>query len=248
MKKPEHNYSVIIQARMGSTRLPGKILKPLSDKPMLLHVYERLHKSININQIIIATTDLAEDDIVENFCVQNNIKCFRGSSDDVLSRYYYASLQYSCEVIIRITADCPLIDPKIIDAMIFDFDNYFDEIDYLSNTLKRSFPRGLDTEIFKFGSLETSFNKSSLRSEREHVTPYIYNNPDTFRLKNFLNEVDLSAHRWTVDTIEDFNLVEIIYNKLFNNSSIFLMNDILQLFNHNPLLFDINKSVEQKKE
>ncbi|MDP3444858.1 MAG: acylneuraminate cytidylyltransferase, partial [Ignavibacteria bacterium] len=126
--------------------------------------------------------------------------------------------------------------------------NYFDEIDYLSNTLKRSFPRGLDTEIFKFGSLETSFNKSSLRSEREHVTPYIYNNPDTFRLKNFLNEVDLSAHRWTVDTIEDFNLVEIIYNKLFNNSSIFLMNDILQLFNHNPLLFDINKSVEQKKE
>ncbi|MBX3006540.1 MAG: glycosyltransferase family protein [Melioribacteraceae bacterium] len=241
-----HNYSVIIQARMGSTRLPGKILKPLSGKPMLLHVYERLQKSAYINQTIIATTDLSEDDTVENFCALNNIKCFRGSSDDVLSRYYHTAHKYNCEVIIRITADCPLIDPFIIDKMILEFENNIDKVDYLSNTLIRSFPRGLDTEIFKLNALARAFNNATSTFDREHVTPYIYNNHEIFRLINFANEIDLSAHRWTVDTIEDFNLVEIIYNKLFETTSIFLLDDILELFRQDPSLFDINKSVMQK--
>lgn len=242
-----HNYSVIIQARMGSTRLPGKILKPLAGKPMLLHVYERLQKSAYIHQTIIATTDLSVDDIVENFCALNNIKCFRGSSNDVLSRYYHAAHKYNCEVVIRITADCPLIDPIIIDKMILDFDNNFDKIDYLSNTLTRSFPRGLDTEIFTFDALARAFNNATSTFEREHVTPYIYNNKDIFSLKNFMNDIDLSAYRWTVDTTEDFKLVEIIYNKLFEANSIFLLDDILELFRQNPSLFDINNNVEQKK-
>ena len=243
------NVSVIIQARSGSTRLPGKIFKELSGQPILWHVYNRIKHSLLVNQIIIATTDQPEDDQVEIFCASNNIPFYRGSVNDVLSRYYEAAKKYNAVIIIRITSDCPVIDPVIIDKMISEYFRISknENLDYMSNSIIRTFPRGLDVEIFSFDVLEKAYNEAKLQYEREHVTPYIYQHPELFGIKNFTNEKDYSYHRWTVDTIEDFKLIEAIYNELYNQKNIFLFDDILELFEKEPELLEINKEVKQKK-
>lgn len=235
----------IVQARIGSTRLPGKVLKPLCGKPMLWHLVNRLKHSKEINEIIIATTVLHEDDVIANFCLEHSINFSRGSSEDVLSRYYESAKKYNAEIIIRVTADCPVIDPAVVDRII---DAYLKEkVDYMSNSMVRTFPRGLDTEIFPFEILERTYNEATKEYEREHVTPYIYNHPEIFSLKSFLNSKDLSFHRWTVDTKEDFKLIEEIYNSLFSKKEVFLLEDILKLFEERPELFAINQNVQQKK-
>lgn len=245
-KLQNKNKVVIVQARIGSTRLPGKIFKPLAGKPMLWHVVNRLSYSKVIDKIIIATTTLPEDDQVEKFCCENNISFYRGSSNDVLSRYYEAAKLYEADFIIRVTSDCPVIDPFIIDSMLLNFINEV-HIDYLSNSIQRTFPRGLDAEIFTFSALEKTFNEAKLDYEHEHVTPYIYHNPDRFIIKNFANEVDLSFNRWTVDTIEDLKLIEEIYNSLYQKDKIFSFNEILQLIKTRPELAKINQDIKQKK-
>lgn len=239
--------NVIIQARMGSTRLPGKILKNLCGKPMLWQVIQRLSKSEQTDKIIVATTDLEQDDLVEKFCVSNDILYYRGSSDDVLSRYYNTYRQFPSDIIVRITADCPLIDQAILDEMIIDFKSNVESVDYLSNTLKRTYPRGLDVEIFSSETLELIYEKATSNFEREHVTPYIYNHPELFRLRNFENRIDYSSYRWTVDTKEDFDLITKIYEYFQELNSSFDFNDILNLFKSNPELHKINAHIEQKK-
>ena len=245
-KLENQNKVAIIQARLGSTRLPGKVFKTLSGRPMLWHVVDRLSHSKMLNIIIIATTTQPEDDLLEGFCSSNNILCYRGSSNDVLSRYYETAKIYSAEIVIRITSDCPVIDPFIIDDMLRQFINE-DNLDYKSNSIFRTFPRGLDTEIFRFATLEKTFNEAKLDYEHEHVTPYIYNNPEIFTIKNYVNETDLSSYRWTVDTAEDFRLIEEIYNSLYQKDKMFLFKDILQLIEERPELTKINQDIKQKK-
>jgi spore coat polysaccharide biosynthesis protein SpsF len=240
------DIAAIVQARSGSTRLPGKIFKTLAGKPMLWHVVNRLSHSKLLDKIIIATTTMPEDDQVEQFCVENSISFYRGSVNDVLSRYYEAAKIYNARIVIRITSDCPVIDPYLIDIMMTHFSNE-DHIDYMSNSIHRTFPRGLDTEIFTFSALEKTYNEAKLEYEHEHVTPYIYNNPKKFSIKNYANEIDLSSHRWTVDTAEDFRLIEEIYNSLYQQGKIFLFKDILQLIEERPELTKINQDIKQKK-
>lgn len=251
MNSNKQNFKVaaIIQARLGSTRLPDKILKEISSKPMLWHVVDRLSHSKTIDEIIVATTNLPEDDQVQVFCEMNNILFYRGSSEDVLSRYYEAANKFKADFIIRITSDCPVIDPLIIDNMLEYFfeENQSSELDYLSNVHPRTFPRGLDTEIFSFNSLTIAHNEAAQQFEREHVTPYIYNHPEKFRIKNFENEKDLSFHRWTVDTQKDFLLIDEIYKTLYTKNELFLFKDILNLFEERPDLININQNVQQKK-
>ncbi len=238
--------TAIVQARIGSTRLPGKILKELSGKSVLWHVVNRLSHSKLCNKIVIATTTEPEDDVVENYCVENNFPYYRGSSENVLSRYYETAKVFGAEIIIRITSDCPLIDPEIIDKMLEQFLSEKSKIDYMSNVFPRMFPRGLDTEIFTCDALEISFNNAVNQNDLEHVTPYIYQHPEKFKIKNFANDKDLSFHRWTIDTTEDYELIKSIYNKLYESGKIFLLNDILKLFDEHPELIKINQNVKQK--
>jgi spore coat polysaccharide biosynthesis protein SpsF len=242
--------SAIVQARMGSTRLPGKIMKIISGHPVLWHVIDRLKHSKKLNNVIIATTILKEDDVVENFCKENNILFFRGSVEDVLSRYFLTAQKFGCENIVRITSDCPVIDPEIIDNMIEEFfaaNGKKTNIDYLSNSLEKTFPRGLDSEIFTFKTLEKTFNEASKLYEKEHVTPYIYQHPELFKLKNYSSSKNYSDLRWTLDTEEDFQLIKEIYSNLYNRNSIFLFNDILNLMEKKPNLKNININIKQKK-
>lgn len=234
---------------MGSSRLPGKILKELSGKPMLWHVYNRVSQSHLVNRVIVATSDQPEDDAVEQFCKDNFIQYYRGSAENVLSRYYHAAKYFNAEIIIRITADCPVIDPIILDNMITEFLIQINKIniDYLSNSLTRTFPRGLDIEIFTFSALEKTFFEAEKKYELEHVTPYIYQNPHKFSIMNYANKVDNSHYRWTVDTEEDFELITEIYNRLYSPERFFLTNEILELFEKHPEFFEINRSIEQKK-
>lgn len=231
----------LIQARTGSTRLPGKILMEFCGKPDLYHVYDRTKKSKKIDEIIVATTDKISDDKVFDYCEKEDIKCFRGSEDDVLDRFYQCCKQRGLsekDSVVRITADCPLIDPVIIDKVI----EYFleNDFDYVSNAIEPTYPDGLDVEVFLFSALEKSWKEAKLPSEREHVTPYIRNNESLFKIGSFKNSVDLSHYRWTLDEIEDYRLINIIYEKLYSQDDVFDTEDILLFLKDNPQLNEIN--------
>ncbi len=240
--------TAIVQARTGSSRLPGKIFKDLCGSPILWHVWNRLSHAKLIDKIVIATTTLPEDNKVEEFCRINQILFYRGSSHDVLSRYYEAAKKFDADIIIRVTSDCPVIDPTIIDLIVGKFldNNKKEQLDYMSNSVVRTFPRGLDAEIFTFEALEKAYRETKENYEREHVTPYLYQHPEIFNIQNFSNEKDYSFHRWTVDTEEDFKLIEEIYTELYNPMKIFLFNDILKLFDRRPELLSINQNIKQK--
>lgn len=229
----------IIQARAGSSRLPGKVLKEVQGKTLLEHMIERVRAFKKAHKVIVATTQNPKDDAVADIANQLKTDYYRGSEENVLSRFYDAAKKFKATNIIRITADCPLIDPVIADKM---FDHFLkDQLDYLSNTLKPTFPDGLDVEIFTFGALETAFQNAVKPSEREHVTPYIWGNPQIFRLGHFSNPEDLSHLRWTVDTETDLEFIREIYKQLYQPGRLFLMGDILQLLAKDPALAKINE-------
>jgi spore coat polysaccharide biosynthesis protein SpsF len=228
----------IIQARMGSIRLPGKVMELLDDKnPSLYYTINQLKNSLNVDKIIVATTKLNEDDVIEKISKNNKIDCFRGSSENVLERFYECAKKFQIETIVRITADCPLIDPKIVDSIIQIFNS--GKYDYVHNMKPRTFPDGLDTEIFSFKILEEAHKNAKLPSEKEHVTPYFRNNKDKFRIKNVINKKNMSSHRWTLDYQEDLDLIRNIVKEIKNRP--ILMNDIISLFNKKPNIFEINK-------
>lgn len=227
---------------MGSTRLPGKVLKKINQKTILEHVIERVKKAKLIDQIIIATTNLEEDDVISKHISNLGITVFRGSELNVLSRYYNAAKENKADIVIRITSDCPLIDSKIIDKCI---QKYIDnDCDILTNAggQNRTFPRGLDTEVFSFEKLEYAYKNAKKNYEKEHVTTFIYSNAN--KIYYYKNEKDLSKIRVTVDTQEDFDLIKIIYN--FFGDKEFYLDDLERLFASNPNLYTINSEITQK--
>ena len=233
----------ILQARTSSTRFPGRVLKPILGRPMLSLQIERIQRSKKIDKLIVATSNNHSDNNIENLCINIRISCFRGSLDDVLDRVYQTAMQYKPEHIVRLTGDCPLIDPQIIDEVI-DFCIKGD-LDYVSNCVEPTFPDGLDVEVFKFSVLETAWKESLLPSHREHVTPFIHQNNERFKVGHYKMQEDLSHLRWTVDRPEDFEFVSRIYKELYPQNPTFITEDILELINRKPSLLEINSHVER---
>ena len=238
----------IIQARMGSTRLPGKILKDLMGKTVLQHVIERVQQVKSIDEIIIATTSLDQDDVVVDEAVKRGVNYFRGSENDVLARYYGAAKDNNADIVVRITSDCPLIDPFVTGTIVnfFKDNEIYDIVTNAGSDLsKRTYPRGLDSEIFSFNALEQAYKQADKQYQREHVTPYIY---EKNSMKYFYkNTVDYSKHRWTLDTDEDFELIKEIYRQLYRGEHDFYLQDIISLFAKYPDMININAHIEQKK-
>lgn len=237
---------LIVQARMGSTRLPGKILKEILEKPLLSYQLERLRKVKKADVVVIATTTNPSDHAVVDFCHLEQIPLFRGSEDDVLDRYFQAAKSFGADVVVRVTGDCPLIDPKVIDQVIDFYIKNYPNYQYVTNTLERTFPRGLDVEVISFEALEKAAKEANLPREREHVTPYIYSHPDLFSLGSVTHISNESNHRWTVDTEEDFQLITKILTALYPTKPDFTMDDVLDLLKHHPEWSKINAHIEQK--
>jgi spore coat polysaccharide biosynthesis protein SpsF (cytidylyltransferase family) len=228
----------IIQARMASSRLPGKVLADIAGKPMALHVVERTGRAKHVDLVVLATTEQASDDRLAKLCARENIACFRGKEDDVLDRYYQAAKQYQAATIIRVTADCPVIDPDVIDTVVQAFQR--EGADYVSNVLPPTYPDGLDTEVFSFSTLERTWHEAKWLSEREHVTPYM-RNPDRFQVKNVTHSEDLSHLRWTVDEPEDLEFMRSIFTVLEGKP--FTMADVLEALQQHPDLQYINTDI-----
>jgi spore coat polysaccharide biosynthesis protein SpsF (cytidylyltransferase family) len=226
----------IIQARVRSSRLPGKVLASVAGHPMLWHVVRRVCRARRVDQVVVATSTHPADDVIAEFCRQTGIHCTRGSETDVLDRYHQAAHDASADVIVRITADCPLIDPAVIDAVAAAYQSA--DFDYVSNIDPPTYPDGLDAEAFGFKALQTAWSEARLPSEREHVTPYLRNHPERFRTANVAHAQDLSHLRWTVDTLEDLAFVRAIRHAL--NSDDFSMEDVCRLLTASPSLCLIN--------
>ncbi len=235
---------LIIQARIGSSRLPKKVLMKLCEKPMLQHIIERTLWSKRVDHVMVATTIKNEDDLIANLCQKLGVDCYRGSENDVLDRFYQAAKQFDAENIIRVTADCPFIDPEIIDKIINI--HMKGNFDYTSNILVETYPDGLDVEVFKFSALKEAWEKACLVSEREHVTPYIKFKGNFTRFSVEL-ETSLADKRWTVDTPRDFEAIEKIYCALYSGDKIFLMNDILAYLEKNPWIEEINADIKRNE-
>lgn len=241
---------VIIQARMGSTRLPGKVLMPLSGRPVLWQVINRIKKAHNVDAIIVATTTGSEDGAIASLCKEWGIRYFRGDPFDVLKRYYDAVESVKkdfpvIEYIVRITADCPLIDPQIIDDSILEAKN--GHYDYVSNTNPPTFPDGLDVEVFSPEALAKANQCATLKSDREHVTPYI-RRVSAQRQKNIASDKDLSKMRWTLDTKEDYAFLNTIYNILgTGNSDFFSFQEVLSLLEKKPELDKVNNLFQRNE-
>jgi spore coat polysaccharide biosynthesis protein SpsF len=236
----------IIQARMGSTRFPGKIFKNVLGKPLLDYQFERLKRSKSIAEIVIATTTNKSDQEIVNFCRSRSISYYRGSENDVLARYYETAKKYKADVIVRITSDCPLIDPAIVDKVVVEYLKDTSQ-DYVSNTLERTYPRGMDTEVFPFSLLEEMHREAKSLDEREHVTTYIYNHPEQYRIKQVKQVKDDSHYRLTVDTIEDFKVISKIIEFLYKDHPLFSLHDVICLLKEKPDIAMINQHIEQKK-
>lgn len=240
----DKKVGIISQARMTSTRLPGKILKKVNGITLLECHIQRL-KAANA-LCIIATTDNVADDPVIELCGRLGVPTYRGSENDVLERYYKTAQEYSLDVIVRVTSDCPLIDGHLVEKGIQDYLAANDDLLYLSNCLERTFPRGMDFEIFSFLMLEAAYKEAKDPAEREHVTPFIWRNKQgRFHLKSILNEKNDSQYRLTVDETADFELIEKLLAEfnLWQSSTL----DIVRVLEGNPLLKKINESIEQKK-
>lgn len=230
--------AIVVQARMGSSRLPGKVLKDIAGRPMLSYQMERLRRVKRAERIVVATTDQPADDAVERFCQKEKIACVRGSEHDVLARYHLAIERFPADVVVRITADCPLIDPAIVDEAIAAY-----EPDYVSNMLETTYPYGMAVEVFSAQALREAHREAKDPAEREHVTPFIYRHPERYRLRSLTMAPNLSHHRWTVDTPEDFELVSRLLKTLKPH---FTLQDVLAVLDEHPDWCAINAHVEQK--
>ncbi len=237
----------IIQARMSSKRLPGKVLLDICGQPMLVRVVERTRRSKRIDDLVVATTTDPSDDGIQVVCDERGYHCFRGSMLDVLDRYYQAARAYQADVIVRITADCPLIDPQVVDRTLQCF---FDSgVDFAANRLpppwKRTYPIGLDTEVCTFEALECAWQKANLPHHREHVMPYLYEEEGRFRTLLVNTEPDYGQLRWTVDTAEDLEFVRRVYAH-FDGRDDFSWLEVLELLAQHPELNQINIHVKHK--
>ncbi|WP_374717689.1 cytidylyltransferase domain-containing protein [Neobacillus sp.] len=237
-----NKITAIIQARMGSTRLPGKVLRKLEDRTVLGHVITRCLAVPSVSNVIVATSNLEQDDVIADEAAEYGVYCYRGSEHHVLSRFFEAAQVVKTDVVVRVTSDCPLLDPAITEQLIQSFMN--GEYDYARIKLTNSFPRGLDSEVFTFKSLKQAYEKAKTEYEREHVTPYIYNNPEQFRIYSMPNLEDHSKYRLTLDTPADWELISRIYQEIYTGS-IFGWREVLDLLQKKTEWVKINEEVEQ---
>jgi len=237
----------IIEARISSTRLPGKILLPILGKPLLEQLIERLRLSRTLEDIIIATTTNPADDVVERFAELIQVHCFRGSEEDVLDRVLNAARAFSIDVIVEITGDCPLIDPAVVDEVVRVYRS--GSWDYVSNILRRTYPRGLDTQVFSTDLLAEVARLTRDPGDREHVSLYIYEHPERFSLKNVESGLpeEFRDLRLTVDTREDLDLITAIFGALYPKKPGFDLHDIVGFLGENRHLLGINRHIAQKK-
>ncbi|MGZ5199578.1 MAG: cytidylyltransferase domain-containing protein [Telluria sp.] len=235
---------IIVQARMTSTRLPGKVLKTVLGKPLLEYLFERLRRVRLADAFVIATTVNETDEPIVDLCRQHDVPVTRGSEEDVLARYYEAACAHAADVVVRVTSDCPLIDPAIIDEAIAMYRT--GQYDYVSNTLQLSYPYGMAVEVLAFRELEQAWREAVDPAEREHVTPFIYRHPERFRIGHLRYKTDLSSHRWTVDTAEDFTLVRKLLEEVYPRAPEFDMDDLLVAISQHPDWPLINAAIKQK--
>jgi len=235
-----------IEARIGSTRLPGKVMKEIVGKPMLELLIERLKRAKRIDEIIVATTIKPEDRIIVKLTKRINIKCFRGSSEDVLDRVLRATKAYQGNIIVEITGDCPLLDPELVDRIIKIY--LENEYDYVSNRIKMTYPRGLDAQVFSVNILDEVSKLTNDPADRENVSLYIYEHPEKYKIYNVEAPPKFyhPEYRWTVDTEEDLQFVKAIYENLYYENPYFRTGDIMKLLEEQPDLCKINANIEQK--
>lgn len=235
--------SAIIQARTSSTRLPNKIFLPLGNEALIWHVVDRLKYSQLINHIVIATTNNPNDNIIEKWAARNHLDCFRGEENNVLSRFYNCASYHKSDIIVRITSDDPFKDPSLIDEAIKLLLNK--KLDFVYNNFPPTFPEGLDVEVFTYNVLKESFKNCILTYDKEHLTQFMYKN--NFKKKNILNNENLSNLRWTIDTVNDYDMAKKVYEKLYKQSNIFLTDDILLLLKKHPYIKFINNNVTRSQ-
>ena len=239
------NILIIIQARRGSTRLPDKILLPICGKELLVRMVERVRKSAYGTNVVVSTTNRKEDDIIIEICKRENINYFRGETFDLLDRHYHTSLFFEADIIAKIPSDCPLIDPHIINKVFYHFFINYPNYDYVSNLHPPTYPDGNDVEVMKFSALESAWRNAKEIYQREHTTPYIWDNPNMFKIGNVLwdSGFDYSmSHRFTIDYQEDYEFVKKVYEELYCNNLYFDLNDILHLIEFKkPEIKEINK-------
>ena len=229
----------IIQALMSSTRLPGKVLMPLAGQPVLGHVVERIRACQTIADVVVATSSDATDDDIEAWCKSVGVSCYRGSLNDVLDRYYQAGLLHAADAVVRITADCPAIDPTIVDEVVHG---------YLAGGyefygLAGEFPDGLDCTVFAFSALARAWREAALPSEREHVGPYIEKHPEIFKSGGLKKFSGLSHYRWTLDEPRDYEFLQRVFTRLYQQGQIFLASDVLALMENEPELMQLNSDI-----
>jgi len=267
------NKVAIIQARFASSRLPGKVLMDIGGQPMLVHVVERAKQAETIDEVVVATTTSAYDDAVEALCISHGFPCYRGSNHDVLDRYFQTAKIHNAEVVIRITADCPIIDPHVIDKTVDAFlgkntggleitksdsdhsllDTHFAPpefpCDFAANRLPppwgRTYPIGLDTEVCTFQGLEQAWKEADLPHQREHVMPFFYDQPDRFRILHITHDPDYGSFRWTVDTGKDLELLRQIFAS-FPGRNNFAWLEVIELFQQHPEMAQINAEIIAK--
>ena len=244
MLKESRRTVAIIQGRMSSSRLPGKILMDIGGEPMLIRVVGRVRHAHSVDQVVVASTNDPSDDPVETLCKSRGIPIFRGSLFDVLDRFYQAAALFKAETVVRVTADCPLIDPGEIDHVVTAFNEQ--HVDFAANRLpppwKRTFPIGLDAEVCKFGALERAWQEAREAHHREHVMPFLYETPGRFEVLVIDYPIDYGDLRWTVDTQEDLEVARLIY-KHFSNRDTFTWHDVLNLYEQQPELMNLNAHV-----
>lgn len=239
----------IVQARMGSTRLPGKVLMDIAGQPMLVRVARRLALARSLDSWLIATSHLTRDDPIADLCAQMGFPCFRGDPFDLLDRYYRAAQHARAEVIVRVTADCPLLDPALVDATVQAFLHAEPPADFVTNRLprQRTYPIGLDTEVCSMAALEHAWKEAGEPHQREHVMPFLYEQPDRFRIVLLDHDEDLGGLRWTVDTAEDLAFVREVYARMSPRED-FGWLEVLRLVRDDPDLAAINAHVEHRTE
>jgi spore coat polysaccharide biosynthesis protein SpsF len=237
------NIVTVVQARRGSSRLPDKVLKPILGVPVLLRMLERVKSSTLHGRLVVATTQEEPDREIVTLCGQNNIHCYTGSAYDLLDRHYQVGLIYHADSVVKIPSDCPLIDPKIIDDVLQYYISNSNDFDYVSNLHPTTWPDGNDVEIISMKALTKAWNEAKKDLEREHTTPYIWENPDKFKIGSVVWNKDYStSHRWTLDYPEDFELIKRIYEELYPTNPHFGLQDILDLLDQKPEIAQINKN------
>ena len=229
---------------MGSTRFPNKVLMPLAGKPLLLRMYERVNAANYTDTIIIATTEEKNDDPIINLCKESHLKYFRGNSTDLLDRHYKAALPFNPDAVVKIPSDCPLIDPGVIDKVLKYYIDNKNIFDFVSNLHPASYPDGNDVEIFSAGALKDAWLNAKKELEREHTTPYFWENKDKFKVGNVEWETGLDysmSHRFTIDYKQDYEFVSRVYEELYSTDKIFTLQDILNLLHEKPEIKIINE-------